>query len=105
MPGPRRSARFRALGHARHKQRRLDVKWPYLWGAAGVLLILTFVSGTFVRRFRWSRMSLYGKQVEVGMGVGGIVVNLIVTVLVLGLTAGLGLPWVYARYRRSFFRD
>ena len=88
-----------------HGVRPLNVTWPYLSGAAGGFLLLAFFMGTFVRRLRWSHMVLFEKQVEVGLSVGGILLNLLVTVLVLGLTAGLGLPWLYARYRRSFYRD
>ena len=85
--------------------RPLNVKWPYLWAAAGGLLLLVFFTGSLIRRYRWSHMVLYEKPVEVGLGVGGIVLNLLLTVVVLGLTAGLGLPWLYARYRHSFFRN
>ena len=85
--------------------RPLNVQWPYLWGAAAGLLLLAFVAGTFLRRVRWSHMVLYDKPVEVGLGVGGILLNVVITVVVIGLTAGLGLPWLYARYRRSFYRD
>jgi hypothetical protein len=85
--------------------RPLNVRWPYLWGAAAGLLLLVFVTGTFLRRVRWSHMVLYDKPVEVGVGIGGILLNVVITVVVLGLTAGLGLPWLYARYRRSFYRD
>jgi uncharacterized membrane protein YjgN (DUF898 family) len=83
----------------------LAVKWPYLWGAAGACLVLAFVTGTFLRRVRWNHMCFYDKRVEVGLSMGGIILNLFITLVVLGLTAGLGLPWLYARYRRSFFRD
>ena len=78
---------------------------PLLWGAAALLLILVFVTGNFIRRFRWRHMLLFEKPVHVGLGVGGIVVNLLLSVVVLGLTAGLGLPWLYSRYRRSFYRN
>ncbi len=83
----------------------VDVKWPYLWGAAGGLLILVFLAGSFLRRTRWRHMMLFEKPVDVGLGVGGIVLNLLLSVVVLGLTAGLGLPWLYSRYRRSFYRN
>jgi len=85
--------------------RPLNVKWPYLWGAAGAFLVLAFVTGTFLRRVRWNHTYFYEKRVEVGLGVGGVLLNVLITIVVLGLTAGLGLPWLYARYRRSFFRD
>jgi hypothetical protein len=85
--------------------RPLNLKWPYLWAAAGGLLLLVFFAGTFVRRFRLGHTLLFGKQVEVGASLGSVVLNLFITLIVLGLTAGLGLPWLYARYRRSFYRS
>lgn len=88
-----------------HGVRPLSVKTPYLWGAAGALLLLVFFSGTFVRRYRLSNTVLYGKPLEVSTSIGSIILNLFITVIVLGLTAGLGLPWLYSRYRRSLYRS
>jgi hypothetical protein len=88
-----------------HGVKVLEVKWTTLWGAAGVLLILVFLTGSLLRRIRWRHMVLLEQPVEVRLGVGGILLNLLLTVVGLGLTAGLGLPWLYARYRRSFYRD
>jgi hypothetical protein len=48
---------------------------------------------------------MYGQPVEVTINPGILIMDLLVTLLVMGLTAGLGLPWVYARYRRSFYRS
>jgi uncharacterized membrane protein YjgN (DUF898 family) len=48
---------------------------------------------------------VYGQPVEVTLSLGLGIVDLLITVLVMGLTAGLGLPWLVARYRRSFYRS
>lgn len=84
--------------------RPLSVKTPYLWGAAATFLLLVFFSGTFVRRWRLANTMLYGKALQVKTSAGSILLNLFLTILVLGVTAGLGLPWLYARYRRSLYR-
>lgn len=78
--------------------------WPLLWGAAAVLQLAFGFSGTLLRRYRMSHTSLFGKPVEVTLNLGLGVLDLIITLLVMALTAGLGLPWLYARYRRSFYR-
>ena len=62
-------------------------------------------SGTLIRRFRMSHTSIQGHPVEVTLSPGLVILDLVITVLVMGLTAGLGLPWIYARYRRSFYRS
>ncbi len=78
--------------------------WPTFAAVAGGLLILVGFCGLFVRRFRMSHTILYGKPVEVTTTLGSILLNLFITAIVLAATAGLGLPWLYARYRRSFYR-
>jgi hypothetical protein len=80
-------------------------KWPVLWGAAAALHMAAGFSGTLLRRFRMSHTTLRGQPVEVTFSPGLVIVDLLITVLVMGLTAGLGLPWLYARYRRSFYRS
>jgi len=87
-----------------HGVRPPNVGWPLLWGAAGGLLLAVGFAGTFVRRFRMSHTVLFGQPVEVATSLGSILLNLLITAIVLALTAGLGLPWLYARYRRSFYR-
>jgi len=77
---------------------------PVAWAAAGGLLLAIGASGALIRRYRLNHTRMLGKPVEAGFGGGALVVNLLLTVLVLGLTAGLGFPWLYARYRRSFYR-
>jgi len=77
---------------------------PVAWSAAAGLLLGVGVSGALLRRYRLNHTLMLGKPVESTFGTGTLALNLLITVLVLGLTAGLGFPWVYARYRRSFYR-
>jgi hypothetical protein len=79
--------------------------WSVLWGAAAGLHVLVGFSGTLIRRFRMTHTRMYGQPVEVTLNVGLLIMDLVITLLVMGLTAGLGLPWVYARYRKSFYRS
>jgi hypothetical protein len=79
--------------------------WSVLWGAAAALHVAVGFSGTLIRRFRMTHTSMYGQPVEVTIKPGILIMDLFITLAVMGLTAGLGLPWVYARYRRSFYRS
>jgi hypothetical protein len=79
--------------------------WKTLAGAAGLFLFLGGVAAHFVRRARWHGTWMNGGPIEVRFRPGAFVGDLVVSVLALAFTAGLGLPWVYARYRRSFFRS
>jgi len=76
-----------------------------LWAATAGLLIAAGFAGSLVRRYRLSRTLLFGKPLASQLTPGGILMDLLITVAVLGLTAGLGLPWIYARYRRSLYRS
>lgn len=79
--------------------------WPVLWGAAAALHVAAGFSGTLLRRYRMSHTVVHGQLVQVTLKPGLVVLDLAITVVVMGLTAGLGLPWIYARYRRSFYRS
>jgi uncharacterized membrane protein YjgN (DUF898 family) len=79
--------------------------WPVLWGAAAMLHVAAGFSGTLIRRFRVSHTTLQGHAVEVTLRPGLVILDLVITVLVMALTAGLGLPWLFSRYRRSFYRS
>src|SRR5262249_4109520 len=76
-----------------------------LWIAAAAFLVAARFAGPFIRRYRLSRTRLFGKPLASQLSPGGILMDLLITVAVLGLTAGLGLPWIYARYRRSLYRS
>lgn len=75
-----------------------------LWSLTGVLLLALWGTGALMRRYWLSHTLLYGKRVQVHFRWGSLILDLLITVVVLALTAGLGAPWIYARYRRSFFR-
>jgi len=77
--------------------------WAALWGAVAVFLLLIGVTGHFIRRFRLKHTAMYGAFVEVKWGIGALLINLLLSAVILPLTAGLGLPWIYARYRQSFY--
>ncbi|HLY08489.1 MAG TPA: hypothetical protein VKW04_04185 [Planctomycetota bacterium] len=76
-----------------------------LWAATAVLWVASGFAGSLVRRYRLSRTLLLGKPVESRWTLGTILLDLMITLIVFGLTAGLGLPWIYARYRRSLYRS
>ena len=78
---------------------------PQLWIAAAALLAASGVAGGLLRRYRLSHTELLGKPLQSQGVPGRILVDGLITVLVLGLTAGLGLPWIVARYRRSLYRS
>ena len=79
--------------------------WSVLWGAAAALHLAVGFSGTLIRRFRMTHTRMYGQPVEVVLRPGLIVMDLVILLLVMGLTAGLGFPWVYSRYRKTFYRS
>ncbi len=87
-------------------ERGLEVRmgWPALAGAAAVLLLGAAVAGGFLRGYRLSRTLISGKPVEIEPGVGSWIATGVIALFVLPLTAGLGLPWIYARAVRSFYR-
>jgi hypothetical protein len=76
---------------------------PGLWGAAAAFLVMVGVVGSFIRRFRMSHTAMFGEYVKVKWGIGGLLLNLLLTVFLFPLTAGLALPWLYLRYRQSFY--
>lgn len=80
------------------------LSWPAAAGvAAGSLLLLAGV-GTFVRRYRMHRTFVYGARVAYRPGGFGLAANGVLNLAFLALTAGLALPWIIARNRRSFYR-
>lgn len=78
---------------------------PQFWIAAAALLAASGVAGGLLRRYRLSHTELLGKPLQSRGVPGAILLDGLITLLVLGLTAGLGLPWILARYRRSLYRS
>jgi hypothetical protein len=78
---------------------------PVLWGIFGGLLIAHAILGRIVRIYRARHTVILGKPLEFSPSKIAWVGNLLVAVLVISLTGGLGLPWIYARSVRSFYRS
>jgi hypothetical protein len=79
-------------------------RWPALAVASAAFFVLAVIAGGFLRRYRMTRTLVSGKPVEIESGVGSWIATVMITLFVLPLTAGLGLPWIYARTVRSFYR-
>lgn len=77
--------------------------WAW-WAGVGVTLVLLGLANNLVRGFRLRRTYLHGQALEYRGGVGGTVGQAFANLLIVVLTAGLGLPWIYARSRRVFYR-
>jgi len=77
---------------------------PALWGSAAALLVLTGVVGSFIRRFRMRHTAMFGEYVTTRWGIGELLLNALITAFIFPLTAGLAWPWLYVRYRQSFYR-
>lgn len=79
--------------------------WPVHCGAAAACLVLVGFMGSIIRRFRMRHTALYGDFLDVRVGVGSFLINLLTTLFFAPLTAGIALPWLYARYRQSFYHN
>jgi hypothetical protein len=77
---------------------------PALWGSAALLLVLVGAVGSFIRRFRMRHTAMFGEYVTIRWGIGELLLNVVITVFLFPLTAGLAWPWLYVRYRQSFYR-
>jgi len=80
------------------------VEWPYLAAASAVLFLLAGVADGLLRRARAKGTAVGGHRLEIESGVGSWIATGIIAILVLPLTAGLGLPWIYSRTVRAFYR-
>jgi len=76
---------------------------PFLWGAAAGLVILISLANSFLRAFRIRHTTMFGEPLQCRRGAGAMVWGILSNVLILALTAGLGLPWIHARNRRRFY--
>jgi hypothetical protein len=82
-------------------------KWGVatFWGIFGGLLVAHAILGRIVRLCRTRHTIVLGKPLEYSPSKIAWVGNLLVAILVISLTGGLGLPWIYARNVRSFYRS
>jgi len=76
-----------------------------LWGIFGGLLVAHAILGRIVRIYRARHTIVLGRPLEFNPSKIAWVGNLLIAVLVIALTGGLGLPWIYARSVRSFYRS
>lgn len=84
---------------------RIPATWPVLWGASGGLLLAVMTASRFVRRYRATHTHYFGQPLDFHTSIPAIVGNTILAGIVLAMTAGLGVPWLYARQIRSFHRS
>ena len=82
-----------------------SMKWWALWAFSGILLLAVLIASRLVRRTRALNTHYFGQALDYRPSMGAAIGNTILAVLVLGLTAGLGVPWIYARQVRSFHRS
>jgi hypothetical protein len=78
--------------------------WPVAAGSAGALLLLAGGMQLWMARVRLGRTNIDEKPLESHAGAMGWVGNVVMAVLTIALTAGLGLPWVYGRFLRAVHR-
>jgi hypothetical protein len=77
---------------------------PVLWGVAVGFLALILIAGSMLRRLRLRRTVMFGEPVQVRLGLGALLLNLLTALVVGPLTAGVATPWLHARFRQSFYR-
>lgn len=77
---------------------------PILWGAAAAFLALILMTGAMLRRLRLRRTMLFGEAVQVRLGLGPLLLNLLTSLFLGPLTLGIAIPWLHARFRQSFYR-
>ena len=82
-----------------------NMKGWALWGVSGILLLAVLIASRLVRRYRALNTHFFGQPLDYRPSTGAAVGNTILAVVVLAMTAGLGVPWIYARQVRSFHRS
>jgi len=82
-----------------------NTKWWALWAFSGILLLAVMVASRMVRGYRARNTHLFGQPLEYRPSTGAAIGNTILALIVLAMTAGLGVPWLYARQIRTFHRS
>lgn len=77
---------------------------PFLLGglAAGTFVLLA-VANTLLRAYRIRHTMMFGKPLQYRRSAVSVAWGILSNLLILALTAGLGLPWIHARNRRLFY--
>ena len=78
---------------------------PVLIGGIVVASLLVGIVNTLIRGHRMRHTFIYGERVAYRPAIFGLAGNLILNVIFMAVTVGLALPWIYARNRRSFYRN
>ena len=78
--------------------------WTW-WILSAFLLFAVMVVSRLVRRYRAQHTYFLGQPLEYQPSMGAAIGNTILALFVLALTAGLGVPWLYARQVRTFHRS
>lgn len=77
---------------------------PFLLGGlAAVTFVLLTVVNTLLRAYRVRHTVLFGRPLQYRRSAASVAWGVLTNLLILGLTAGLGLPWIHARNRRLFY--
>ena len=74
-----------------------------LWGLVAGATVLIAVANAFLRKYRVRHTTMFGEPLQYRRTPVSIVWGVLSNVLILALTAGLGLPWIHARNRRKFY--
>ncbi len=82
---------------------RLGGNLPVLWGAVAAIAILIAIANAFLRKYRIRHTMMFGEPLQYRRGPAAIAWNVLANLVILALTAGLGLPWIHARNRRKFY--
>jgi len=79
-------------------------RYYLILGAGGLFLVFWFLLSRSVRLYRSRHTWLHGDRVAVELGFGAVLVHWGINLVLFGLSAGLGTPWILSRNRRFLLR-
>jgi hypothetical protein len=82
-----------------------NMKGWELWAFSAILLLPVMVASRIVRGYRARNTHLFGQPLDYHPSIAAAIGNTILALVVLAMTAGLGVPWIYARQVRTFHRS
>ena len=82
-----------------------NMRWWALWAFSAALLLAVMVASRIVRGYRARNTHVFGQPLDFRPSTGAAIGNTILALVVLAMTAGLGVPWIYARQIRSTHRS